>query len=340
MPTIRDVARRARVSTATVSATLNNTAYVSPDLKARVHAAVESLGYAPSGIAKSLKTGKTRLIALVVSDISNPFFTELVDAVESAAFDWGYSLIVGNSDEKFERERHHLNLIRTQRCDGMILTPTGDQEDYRIAGLQSFPVPTVLVDRSLPTWDVDSVTLDNVSAAQQAANYIVDLGHRRIGTISGPSQVSTGADRLAGFRKALATHGLSLKPSHARSGDFREDMAYSATREILALPDRPTALYVANNLMLVGVMRAIAEAGLVCPADVSVVSTDDFSWSTAFRPRLTTVRQPTREIGLEAVRLLVDRIARPSQEPAKRIVMQPTLIVRESCSPLPHPLTH
>jgi LacI family transcriptional regulator, galactose operon repressor len=334
MPTIRDVAKRAQVSTATVSATLNNTAYVSPDLKARVLAAVEELGYAPSAIAKSLKTGKTRLLALVVADASNPFFTALIDAVETAAHEWGYSLMLSNSDEKFERERHHLGVIRTQRCDGMILAPTGEASDYKAAGMTAFPMPTVLIDRVIESWNVDSVTLDNVSAAMQAANYVLDLGHRRIGTISGPPHVSTGADRLAGFKKALAAQQIALDPNYVRSGDFREDVAYSATREMLALPNPPTAIYVANNLMLVGVMRAIAEAGFICPADISVVSTDDFSWASAFRPRLTTVRQPVREMGLEAVRLLVDRISRPSAEPARRLVLQPTLIVRESCAPL------
>jgi LacI family transcriptional regulator len=316
MPTIRDVANHAR-----------------PPLKARVLAAVDALGYAPSGVAKSLKTGKTRLLALVVADVSNPFFTELIAAVETAAFDRGYSLMLCNSDENFERERQHLKLIRAQRCDGLILTPTGDRDSYRTAGLSSFPVPTVLIDRVLDSWPVDSVTLDNVSAAAQATNYILDLGHRRIGTISGPPHVSTGADRLAGFFKALAAHAISPDPSHIRSGDFREDVAYAATREVLALPKPPTALYVANNVMLIGVMRAIAEAGFNCPSDISVVSTDDLTWSSAFRPRLTTVSQPVRDIALEAVRLLVDRIARGSTEPPRRLILQPTLIVRESCSP-------
>lgn len=333
MATIRDVARHAQVSTATVSATLNSSAYVSPDLKARVVAAVEALGYAPSGIAKSLKTGKTRLLALVVADVSNPFFTGLVDAVEAAAYERGYSLMLCNSDENFERERHHLNLIRAQRCDGLILSPTGDALAYREAGFMGCPMPTVLIDRTIEAWPVDSVTLDNVSAAMQATSYILDLGHRRIGTISGPPHVSTGADRLAGYLKALAARGIKPDPGHVRSGDYREDVAYSATRDVLKLPNPPTAIYVANNLMLVGVMRAIAEAGFNCPGDISVVSTDDFSWSTAFRPRLTTVRQPVREIGVEAVRLVVDRITRSSDDPAKRLVLQPTLIVRESCAP-------
>jgi LacI family transcriptional regulator len=336
LSTIRDVAKRAEVSTATVSATLNSSAYVSPELKARVLAAVEALGYAPSGIARSLKTGRTGMLALVVADVSNPFFAALIHAVETAAYERGYSLMLCNSDENFERERRHLIQIRAQRCDGLILAPTGDEEVYQASGLDSFPMPTVLVDRMLKSWPVDSVALDNESAATQATNYVLDLGHRRIGTISGPAHVSTGAERLAGFVKSLAARGIIPDAKHMRHGDYREDVAYSVTREVLGLPDPPTALYVANNMMLIGAMRAIAEAGFRCPADISVVSTDDLPWATAFRPRLTTVRQPVREMGLEAVRLLVDRITRPSDEPARRLVLPPTLIVRDSCAPIQH----
>jgi LacI family transcriptional regulator len=336
LSTIRDVAKRAEVSTATVSATLNSSAYVSPELKARVLAAVEALSYAPSRIAKSLKTGKTGMLALVVADVSNPFFAALIHAVETAAYERGYSLMLCNSDENFERERQHLVQIRAQRCDGLILAPTGDEEVYQASGLDSFPMPTVLVDRMLKSWPVDSVALDNESAAAQATNYVLDLGHRRIGTISGPAHVSTGAERLAGFVKSLAARGITPDPKHIRHGDYREDVAYSVTREVLGLPNPPTALYVANNMMLIGAMRAIAEAGFKCPADISVVSTDDLPWATAFRPRLTTVRQPVREMGLEAVRLLVDRITRPSDEPARRLVLPPTLIVRDSCAPIQH----
>jgi LacI family transcriptional regulator len=333
MATIRDVAQQAQVSTATVSATMNNSAYVSPDLKARVIAAVEALGYAPSGIAKSLKTGKTRLLAVIAADVSNPFFTQLTNSLEAAAYDRGYSLILCNSDESFERERHHLSLVRSQRCDGLVLSPTGDPDAYQAAGLASFATPTVLIDRVLDFWQADSVTIDNESAAFQATNYLLDLGHIRIGTISGPWHVSTGAGRLKGFHSALAARGVAADLSYVRSGDFREDAAYAAMREMLAHKPPPTAIYVANNLMLIGVMRAIAEAGFNCPKDISVVSTDDFNWSTAFRPQLTTVRQPVREMGLEAIRLLVDRITRNSGEPARRLVLQPTLIVRESCAP-------
>lgn len=335
MPTIRDVAREAQVSTATVSATLNSTAYVSPDLKARVLAAVERLGYAPSGVAQSLKTGRTGLLALVVADVTNAYFTSLISAVEAAAEEWGYSLILCNSDEQFEREQKFLHSIRARRCDGLILAPTGELAAYQALNLGALFQPTVLIDRVIDFWPADSITLDNLAATFHATNYLLDLGHRRIGAITGPRHVSTGADRHLGFLQAMAARGLAPDPQHVRSGDYREERAYSVTREMLRLPDRPSALYVANNLMLIGVMRAIAEAGLDCPGDISVVSIDDFPWANAYRPRLTTVGQPVAEMGTEAVRLLVERITGKVKDPPRRLVMHPTLIVRDSCAPVP-----
>lgn len=333
MATIKDVAREAQVSTATVSATLNNSAYVSPDLRARVLAAVDRLDYAPSAVAQSLKKGRTGLLALVVADVTNPFFTSLINAVETAADARGYSLMLCNSDERFDLEQQYLRRIRARRCDGLILAPCGEQQAYQTYDATMLPAPTVLIDRVIETWPTDSVSLDNVSAALQATNYILDLGHRRIGAITGPRHVSTGADRHAGFMQAMAARGLTPDPQHIRSGDYREDRAFSVAREILRQRERPTAFFVANNLMLIGLMRAIAEAGLNCPADISVVSMDDFIWVNAFRPRLTTVSQPMAEMGAEAVRLLSDRLSGATEDPPHRVVMQPTLNVRESCGP-------
>jgi LacI family transcriptional regulator len=333
MATIKDVAREAQVSTATVSATLNNSAYVSPDLRARVLAAVERLDYAPSAVAQSLKKGRTGLLALVVADVTNPFFISLINAVETAADARGYSLMLCNSDERFDLEQQYLRRIRARRCDGLILAPCGEPAAYEPFDPSLLPAPTVLIDRVIESWPTDSVSLDNVSAALQATNYILDLGHRRIGAITGPRHVSTGADRHAGFMQAMVARGLTPDPQHIRSGDYREDRAFSVAREILRQPDRPTAFFVANNLMLIGLMRAIAEAGLNCPSDISVVSMDDFIWVNAFRPRLTTVSQPMAEMGAEAVRLLNERLSGATEDPPHRVVMQPTLNVRESCGP-------
>src|SRR6266404_785001 len=278
--TIRDVAKAAGVSTATVSAVLNETAYVSPKLRARVLAAVSQLNYTPSLAAQTLKHGRSQLIALVVSDLANPFFARIVCAAE------------GNA------------------------------------------IPMVLFGRVVEDEHFDTVTIDNVSAARQVTNYLLDLGHRRIGTITGPLHLTTGRGRLDGMLQAMAARGLAPYPSNVRSGEFREEVAYSVAREIIDRPDRPTALYVANGVMALGVMRALADLGLKCPDDISIASTDTIPGIGGLRPRLTRSEHPIAEMTNEALRLLVDRITRDSHAPPRHVVFQPALVLGESCAPV------
>ncbi len=332
MPTIRDVARQAGVSTATVSATLNGTAFVSLELKQRVLAAVRELGYAPDAIARSLKQGRTHLIGLVVADITNPFFNELTQVVEAVAGAGGFSVLLCDTNQDFGKEQEYLRLMRTYRVEGLILAATGQPSDYQQAAMEGLRMPVVLVDRVLPALPCDSVTLDNVTAAMLATNHILDFGHRCVGAITGSLHLSAARERDRGFRTALQQRGLTCDERFVRDGRFREDDAFAACLEMLAHADRPTALFVANNHMLIGVMRAIAESALRCPQDVSVVSIDDFRWANAFIPRLTTVSQPVPEIGRIAVRLLFDRLAGAAPVQPVHHVMQPELIVRDSCA--------
>lgn len=332
MPTIRDVARQAGVSTATVSAALNGTAFVSPELKQRVLAAVNKLGYAPDAIARSLKQGRTHLIGLVVADITNPFFNEFTQVVEAVAGTAGFSVLLCDTNQDFGKEQEYLRLMRTYRVEGLILAATGQSSDYQQAGMEGLHMPVVLVDRALPALPFDSVTLDNVTAAMLATNHILDFGHRCVGAITGSLHLSAARERDQGFRAALQHRGLRCDERFVRDGRFREDDAFAACLDILTHDDHPTALFVANNHMLIGVMRAIAERGLRCPQDVSVVSIDDFRWANAFIPRLTTVSQPVPEIGRIAVRLLLDRLAGTAPEQPVHRVMQPDLIVRDFCT--------
>src|SRR5690606_31952199 len=208
MATIRDVARAAGVSVATVSAVVNDSAYVSPKLRARVLAAIRELDYAPSLAARNLRHGRSGLVALVVSDLSNAFFSRVVWAAESAVADWGFSLVVFNSDEKPEVERRILNRVRMLSCDGLILVPVGNA-NQSIRDSDGRPLPMVLFGRTVEDDRADTVTLDNVSAGRQATNYLLDLGHTRIGSITGPLQLSTGRGRLDGMLGAMAARGLA-----------------------------------------------------------------------------------------------------------------------------------
>ena len=334
MATIKDVAQAAKVSTATVSAVINDSAYVSPDLRARVLAAIQQLNYSPSLAARTLKRGHSQLIALVVADLSNPFFSRVVWAAEAAVAAWGYSLLVFNSDEKPEAERRILNRIRMLSCDGVMLVPVGDSTQHLQLDSDGKPMPTVLFGRTVADDRSDTVTIDNISAGRQATEYLLDLGHRRIGTITGPLHVTTGRGRLDGMLAAMSARGLAPEPRHIRSGEFREDAAYSVARSLLEQPDRPTALYVASGIMALGAMRAVADLGLKCPSDISIASTDIIPGVGGLRPRLTRTEHPLVDMTNEAVRLLVDRIRRGSQVERRNVVFQPSLVVGDSCAPV------
>ena len=329
--TIRDVARLASVSTATVSNVLNDSRNVAADTRERVLKAVEALGYSPHPAARSMRGGTSALLGLIVADIINPFFTELVHWVERAAHANSYSVLLCNSDEDLDREQQYLQLLRAQRVDGIILAATGHSSRERAAALGRLRVPVVLVDRGFAEFGLDAVILDNYGAAQLAMRHLLGFGHERIAMIGGPVTLSTGAQRLAGYRESLLEAGVRYDPRWVRDAGFREQPAYEAACELLALPERPTAMFAANNLIAIGIMRAIADAGLRCPEDVSIVSIDDFAWANAFRPRLTIVAQPVAEMGEMAIRLLLGRLDGSATGGARTEVMSPKLVVRDSC---------
>lgn len=332
MATLRDVANRAGVSIGSVSAVVNRTAPVSATLRQRVLAAIEELGYAPDGVARSLKTGRTRIIGLVIPDITNPLFAALAAAIERACDAAGYALVLCATADDPEKELRHLRLMRTQRADGMILVLSGVEPGNAEAIRRLITVPAVLVDRALQGLpEFDSVTLDNRAAARLAVEHMIRCGHRRIGIVTGRPGISISTERFEGYRQALAEAGIGLDDHLAACGDFHIETAMRATAALLHRRPRPTAIFSTSNLTTIGVMRAIAEQGLHCPQDISVAGIDDFEWSTAFSPRLTAVVQPVQAIGERAVDCLLARLAgTPPAEPV-RAVFAPLLVVRDSC---------
>ena len=333
MATMKDVAKAAGVSTATVSAVINDTAYVSPDLRNKVLSAVADLRYVPSLVARNLRSGRSQLLALAVADLANPFYSRIVWAAEAAAAAWGYSLVVFNSDEKPDTEKRILARIKMLGCDGVVLVPVDASDHYRQRDFDG-GAPLVLLGRSIEGQNVDTVTIDNHSAGRQATNFLLDLQHTQIGSITGPMQLSTGRGRFDGMVEAMRARGLVPKPGHVRSGEFREDAAYSAARDLMMQPERPTALYVANGAMALGVMRALSDLGLRCPEDISIVSTDTIAGIGGLRPRLTRTEHPVVDMTNEALRILVDRIGGRFSLPPRNVVFQPALVVGDSCAPI------
>jgi LacI family transcriptional regulator len=248
--------------------------------------------------------------------------------------DAGYSVLLCDTDEDFEKERNYLRILQTHRVDGVILAPTGVADAYQSLKALGEKLPLVLVDRALPNLGLDAATVDSFAGAYEATSHLLDLGHRKVATIAGPHHLAPAQDRLNGFRAALEARGIAVRPDFIRSGSFREEEAMAAAQDLLSGEDRPSAVFVANNHMMIGVMRAIAALQLNCPREVSVVGIDDFPWANAFTPRLTVVRQPVEEIGRAAVRLLLARIAGPGPSPVHE-VLRPSLVIRDSCAPFP-----
>lgn len=324
--TIRDVAAIAEVSAATVSRVLNDDGRVAPELRERVQAAVERLGYRPNSQARSLRTQATRVIGLIISDIQNPFFTSMVRGVEDVAQAAGYSVVLANSDEDLGKEQQYLRVAAAEQMAGVILSPASSSRT-RIGELVHEEIPVVTIDRRIAA-DVDSVAVDNVAGARRAVEHLIESGARRIGMIAGPVDVSTAADRLEGYHAALRTAGITPDPELLTHGDFRIDGGHQAAARLLDLPARPDALFAANNLMLVGTLNAMAERGLSAPDDVLLAGFDEMSWA-GFAPPLTLVEQPTYEIGKLATQLLLRRIGGDTAA-AEHVVLEATLRVRAS----------
>jgi len=332
-PTMLHVAEAARVSVATVSALLNGTATVSPELTQRIEQAIRDIGYKRNAIARSLKMGTTRTVGLTVPHITNPFFTDVVSVIQQAFDRAGYAVMLCCTDEDLNTQDEQIRLLLDRMVDGLIVARVGDGGILK--GLvEDANVPVVLLDRLCEGVDTDAVVLDNQRAVFDAITYLLDLGHRRIGYITGTSDISPMHDRMTGYREALQAAGLPVAEELVRSGNFHEIDGYNATMQLLSLHDRPSAIFSANNPMVIGTMKAIRDIGLSCPEDISVACFDDFPWSDVFAPQLTTVAQPVQAIGEQAANLLLDRLAGNRDAPPRKLVLKGRLMIRNSCRPL------
>jgi LacI family transcriptional regulator len=343
MTTIKDVAKLAGVSIATVSATINGTATVSERLSRRVREAIDVTGYSPHGIARSLRLGRSRSIGLVIGDISNPLHTAIARAVEARAQEAGYLVIVASSHDDEHRELQLLQLLREQQVAGILLTPTGHGDRYLAALAQMAGLPIIQIDRLLPNSPFDAVLIDNVAAARMVTEYLIRLNHRRIAMVYGQPAHSTTQARLQGYRETLRSAGISPDAALELAADLRVEAAYEVVQRLMSQPEPPSAIFAANNLMLLGAFQAVLDMGFRCPEQISIAGVDDFSWSTAVRPRLTTVSQPLEDLGTQAVDLLLGRIQqkidRADPRAARTITLGPRLMIRDSCAPFNPPGT-
>jgi LacI family transcriptional regulator len=326
MPTIYDVAKRAAVSTYTVSSVINQSAYVSPELTKRVLKAVRELDYTPNALARGLQTRKTKTAGMLIPDIGSPFYSRVVRGVEHRLRQANYSLMLGNTYNSPEEQTRYLSVFRSQQVDGLLLfLAAGDEsEPERIVKAKR---PVVFVGRTPRTFRADSVSADNVKGTRLAIDHLLAAGHERIGIIIGQASLSTSADRVEGWRKSMRKAKLPAPACLVGEGDWSSDSGYSVAKKLLELAPRPTAIFAGNFLMMTGALRALKERGLRCPADVQVVSSDDSEWLDVFTPPITTVVQPSFAMGEHAADLLLKRMQQPSRK-FENIVLNPELHVR------------
>ncbi len=333
MATARDIARAAGVSTSTVSHVLNGTRWVSPELRQRVLAAADELRYEPDALARSLRARRSNTIGLLISDIANPFFTAVVRGIQDVVQARGYALLLSNSDEDPDKELGYLRVFTSRRVDGIILAPAGTAHPY-LTDLARSGFPLVFLDRELPELGVAAAVLDNRAAAITVTGHLLQLGHRRIGLLAGRRGVIVTEDRIAGYRTALEQAGLEYQEELVTSGGSLGGEARRAAAQLLALRPRPTAMFMTNNTLAIGAMGAIRDAGLRVPEDISIASIDDVPWADVFEPRLTTLAQPTYELGRVAADLVLRRVAGDQDAASRRVVFPGHLITRASSAPV------
>jgi len=328
------VAQAAKVSIFPVSAVLNGTSVVSDERRERVEQAIRATGYKRNSVARSLKTGRTQTVGVIIGDITNPFYTDVVAAIQQVLYRGGYGVMLCCNERNVTLQEDHIAVLRDRMVDGLIISPTGNDAQLRLA-LEQTHLPVVLIDRIVQGLDCDSVIIDNRSAVNGAMRYLINLGHRRIGFISGPLDSFTGHERLVGYHETLDEHGIAREPEVVQIGNFRIDEAYNATLRLMTSANPPTAIFSSNNQMVIGVMKALNDLRLICPDDVSVAGLDDFPWADTFRPQLTTVAQPVRAIGEQAAHLLLERLDGRARGSGRKTVLSGELRVRESCRRLP-----
>ncbi len=328
MATIREVAKRAGVAAITVSRVINRSGYVGEGTRRRVEEAIRELDYVPNVLARGLRSKRTHTLGLVVTDITNAFWTTVARGAEDAAVRDGYAVFLCNTDEDAGKQERYLQALLSRRVEGVIIAPASSQP-AALQALSRAGLPFVMVDRRVPGLVADLVLGDSVGGARLLVEHLLSRGHRRIAHLGGPAGISTADDRERGYREALAAAGIAVEPGLVQRGDYRLESGYHLMRRLLERPQLPTAVCAANNVLGVGALAALREKGLRVPGDMAVACFDDLPQASLIDPFLTVVAQPAYEFGTIAVGLLLERLADPHRAP-QTVTLPVDLIVRRS----------
>ena len=334
--TIRDVARLAGVSSMTVSRVINESQRVRPETRRRVEEAIAELGYVPSSLARGLSRRRTGTLAVIVPDVANPFFTMVVRAAEEVARRGGYRVILCDTRADLAVERDVVEELIAHRVEGIVIAPVSNRSGAHLRRMNSFGVPCVLVDRTLPGAETDAVVGDSVGGARRLVEHLISLGHRRIGLIVESDEVSTARDRRRGYGDALAAAGIPLDEELVVETTVDPEGGAEGMRQLLGRERRPSAVFTVNNLVALGAIEAVRGAGLEVPDDVALVCFDDIEYASRLYPFLTVLEQPAEMFGTVATQLLLERIHGRGLARRNVVVLPGEFIVRKSCGASNH----
>lgn len=339
MSTIVEVAKRASVSIATVSNVIRGTKRVSPKLQQRVEAAIRELDYTPNAIARGLKVKQTRMLGMVLPDITNPFFPGIIRGAEDTAFERDYFLVTANTDEQIGRERRLMSALRSYRVDGILLASAPGSDTSHIRNTIASGISVVFLDRPVAGVKGDAVLLDNLRGARECVRHLMQQGHRRIAIITGPLKLQNARERLQGYEEALRESDIAPDPALILHGDYRLESGTRTARQLIHSKVDASAVFVCNGVMTVGVLNAFEELGVRCPQDMALATFDDLTLDHSAHSHLTAVVQPSYDMGARAATLLMDRIERRLTGDPVVIRVVPTLVIRES-TPVYHRAAH
>lgn len=326
-PTMKDVAKYAGVSLKTVSRAINNSEKVRPETREKIFDAIKILGYRPNAVARSLRMKKTYSIGVIIADITNSFYSQIVRGIEDIALNRNYSILLANSDEIQKKEKFYTQVFIEKQVDGLIIVPSAGSKDYLKSVVKQIPV--VLVDRDIKELELSSVTVDNETAAYNLTCHLLKHGYTKIGYISHTVEVTSGRKRLEGFKRALIDNHIELPKKYLKLNNKTVQDAFYAMQELIKGDHMPQAIFTSNNIMAAGVIKALDYYGLKPPTDIALVTFDDFKLADCFKPRLTVVSQPSYKIGKKAAEVLFKHL--DGNREIEKIVLPTELIIRESC---------
>lgn len=332
MVTIYDIAKKANVSAMTVSRVINKSDKISEETKKKVEAIIKELNYFPNNSARNLITKKTKILSLMITDISNPFFTSVARGAEDKAMQMGYQLLLCNSDENFDKESKYMEMLISTGTDGVLIAPTNDSSKKDIRKLSKHGVPFVLIDRHIPGLDCDQVLSDNETSTRRLLEHLISQGHKRIAIINAPLDVSTARERHQAYLDTLKLHRIPIKEQLILVSQFRESDGSNSVQQLLDLPEteRPTAIFATNNFIGMSTMKSLQKQNINVPEEIAVVSYDGVPNYTENEPTLTVAEQPAYHFGYMGTQLLIERIEGTAPDQARKIVLPSEIRIRAS----------